>query len=174
VWDSDNGVKAKAFQRDDPRFGFAWRLSELSGDGMRVRNRAKATVHCDGCRAVAVAVEVVLVSHASGTIDATNLAVSRTDCSHCASTAVAYQFVLVSPGRLVLRRGARTALDQLAAQMRRVALAGGTDAVVRQREAALAARMAAVLRSGVVRIVDHPAPGGTPDLPRLSSTPPRS
>ncbi len=138
--------------RDDrTRRRSAWELEKTTAQTLVADNYASAVTRgCTDCHAVAVSVQVVVASRNVGDVSATNAADAVTlDCTRCASTALAYQFVVVGAGRLGLTREARTELADLRRQMRRLARHGPQDTLPAQEDA-LAARVAEVLRTGVV------------------------
>ena len=113
--------------------------------------------------------QVVIVDHAEGTVNASNVAESlNIRCAHCSSVALAYQFVIADGGRLVLRESARTRIEQLGRAMRRAAVSDLSDAQLKAREDRLAVELAGVLRTGVLRVVERPtssdAGAGTPTV----------
>ena len=156
-------TKARAHVHRDggERRAVAWRERRVTAQVLVARNRATAVARdCTDCSAVAVSVQVVVDGRNDGRVTATNRAVAATvGCTRCSATALAYQFVVAGPGRLRLTRDARDRLRDLRHEMRDVARHGDL-ADVTAREDALAARVADVLRSGVV---DTDAADGTAD-----------
>jgi hypothetical protein len=137
-------------------------VTEVGSGTVDVSNRAEAISSCDGCRSIALAVQVVIVEHAEGTVNASNVAESLTiRCSHCTAVALAYQFVIADGGRLVLRESARTRIEELGRAMRRAAVGNLPDAQLKAREDRLAIQLAGVLRTGVVRVVERPTSAGS-------------
>lgn len=144
-------ARAEAHRDGRERRAVAWRERRVTAQVLVARNRATAVARdCTGCAAVAVSVQVVVDARNDGRVTATNRAVAATvDCTRCSANALAYQFVVAGPGRLRLTRQARDRLRDLRREMRDVARHGDL-ADVTAREDALAARVADVLRSGVV------------------------
>jgi hypothetical protein len=144
-------ARATVHRDDRGRESVAWRVRTVRAPALDARNLATAvTRDCTDCHAVALSVQVVVAGRNEGRVVADNLAESVTlDCVRCASVALAYQFVVVGPGRLTLTRQARHDLADLRRQMRDVARHEvGADLVA--QEDALSARIAQVLKSGVV------------------------
>ena len=86
----------------------AWAVASLSSGP--ASNRATAAALCEGCRATAVAMQVVLADATSGAVDVANQALAVTEaCRRCRADAYAFQFVVAALGRVELSgRGGRS------------------------------------------------------------------
>jgi hypothetical protein len=129
-----------------------WMVSQVDGS-VTARNVALAVTTCDGCRAGAATIQIVLVSHADAPIDVANEATALDlGCARCEASANAHQFIAVSDGSLQLSpEGHRQlldlgeAFDRLGA--RPPAGAGEELAAVDQLAAQVEATLAAELRA---------------------------
>ena len=164
--DSDPGLSlttlATARAHRDDRLDISVQTALRTADGRRARlvNQATATAGCDGCRAVALAIQVAVVSGVQSPVAAVNHAHATTvRCRHCSSVALSYQFVVASRGRLVLRPAARQQIEALIRAMQRLSHVDLPDARLRARENALAGELSHVLRAGVRETTHHRRPG---------------
>ncbi len=134
-------------------------------------NEAIASARCKRCRAVAVSVQILLVSQLDLTrpdqlwlsnlglaLDApkgqseSSSPTTVTSCESCSTVALAYQFVVGGDGRTVIRSGARARLAQIRRQMTLLAGSTQSNRQLEAREDALARQIADVLSTGVVRL----------------------
>lgn len=131
------------------------------GPGADLTTRAEAITNCNGCRSVALAVQVAIVSHVHDRVQASNDArATNQRCKRCSSIALSYQFVVVSPDHVVLRKGSRARIELIIGEMRRLARLNLSNKRLRAREDQLAADLSTVLKHGVVRVPDRQPPGG--------------
>ena len=80
--------------------GVGGRVPRASGPAS---NRAAATAACEGCRATAVALQIVLADATSSAVDVANQALAVTaECRRCRADAYAFQFVVTALGRVEL------------------------------------------------------------------------
>jgi putative peptide zinc metalloprotease protein len=100
----DNSAVAFNTKDGSKVFRLAFSLLRLRGDAdVNVRNTALAYAHCDGCQAVAIAFEVVLVMGDPVEVSARNTAIAINDrCSGCQTLAAAHQFIVITQGRVRL------------------------------------------------------------------------
>jgi type II secretory pathway pseudopilin PulG len=89
--------------------------SQTGGDEVTSANIARAeSKDCTGCRAVAVALQAVLMTGNPSTVTPTNAAVAlNTNCTRCATFAFAYQYVVSTGGPAHLSPDGYRAIAQL-------------------------------------------------------------
>lgn len=119
-----------------------------ASDGIDETNTATAYANCDGCRAVAIAFQIVIVQIRPSTITPLNLALAVNErCSGCSALAVAHQFVVGKgePARLTSR--GRSQLLVVAADLLRIEQTYRrlTNAQIESRTSAAAARVKTIL-----------------------------
>lgn len=80
-------------------FDVAFQVRQLFSNSVNAYNQADASSrHCDGCRSIAIAFQVVADGKTPGYVNAGNNASAvNTDCVNCQTLGVAYQFVLAKP-----------------------------------------------------------------------------
>jgi hypothetical protein len=151
---------------NDRKNGISSVLRVGEGPNADLTTRAEALTNCNGCRSVALAVQVAIVGHVENQVHASNDATAiNLRCMHCSSIALSYQFVVVSRDRLVLHKGSRARIELIIGEMRRIARLNYSNRRLRVQEDLLAADLARVLKRGVVRIVDHRQPSGAAPAP---------
>ncbi len=83
------------------RFRISFKIVRTSSDVVDNGNAAVAFSSCEGCRSVAIAFQVVLVSSDPSVVTPINLAIAMNfECIDCESLASAYQWVLGTDGRV--------------------------------------------------------------------------
>lgn len=96
---------------DERETELAWGVRETDGLPAVANNTARAFALGRDHTSAAVAVQVVLASHARGTVNARNTAIARSQhCPGCSTVAAAYQFVIVSDDEVSLSRKAQVLL----------------------------------------------------------------
>jgi hypothetical protein len=154
-------AKAEPSATNDRQNGISSVLRIGEGPGADLTSRAEAITNCNGCRSVALAVQVAIVSHVADRVQAINDArATNQRCRRCSSIALSYQFVIVSPDRLALRKGSRARIELIIGEMRRIARLNYSNRRLRAQEDLLAADLGVVLKRGVVRIPERSKPGG--------------
>ena len=111
--DGENIARAVIEQDGGSASDFAWDISRQRGGVVDQHNAAHAAARCIGCRATAIAFQIVLVSGAPSRVAPINEAVALNhQCTACTVAAEARQFVRVvdAPVRLT-RRGRATLAD---------------------------------------------------------------
>lgn len=97
-------------------FDMAFGLRENDGELVDESNTATAYSTCDGCRAIAIAFQVVIVQGKPGTVVPENVALAVNEgCDGCSSLAIAHQFVVGrgEPARITKRgRGELTDVSE--------------------------------------------------------------
>jgi putative peptide zinc metalloprotease protein len=145
-------------------FDLALGLRENATDTIDESNSAVAYSTCDGCRAIAIAFQVVIVQGRPSTIVPENVAVAVNEgCSGCSSLALAHQFV-VGKGRpaRITKTGRRELLDvtedlvRLERSYKRF-----TNAEIEARVDADAAKVRAILDTELVAVDGS---GAKPDV----------
>lgn len=114
-------------------------------------NLAEAYAHdCTGCRAVAVAFQVVLVPGAPHTVTPGNLASAANErCTNCTAIAVAKQQLVYSHGATRLDDDAREQVQAIAAKVRAVTTSGADAATIDAQLAPLFDQLIAAVNSGL-------------------------
>jgi putative peptide zinc metalloprotease protein len=89
---ADNAAVAINTKDGKSIFDFAFSIRRVAGDVVDETNAAVAYNECEECRAVAVAIQIVLVVGHPSVVTPTNLAVAvNYQCTLCESLAMAYQ-----------------------------------------------------------------------------------
>lgn len=143
-----NEQDARALQRA----GFS--LQRELGDTVDNRNAAAAVSSgCEGCRTVAVALQVVLVESDPSTVVPENLALAlNQQCTGCESMAAAYQYVLTTDG---IVRFTPEGQQQMSAIEHEISDIAGSSLPFPELEAALDVQVARywdVVESELVRV----------------------
>jgi putative peptide zinc metalloprotease protein len=114
-------------------------------------NLAEAYAHdCTGCRAVAVAFQVVLVPGSPSTVTPGNLAsANNTRCDRCTAIAIAKQYLVYSHGARSIDRDAQREVNRIAAQVRSVTTSGASYDEINARLEPLYDRLVQVVRNGL-------------------------
>jgi hypothetical protein len=133
------------------------RLHLTSKDAVRAGNVAYATTACDGCHATAISFQVVVADQAPTSLELGNLAwATNTGCADCEAVAMAYQFVLAVDGNARITGAGRRQLDQIDADLARLARSGGAADDIQQAVQGYAIQVAGVLTTELrVRPVVH-------------------
>jgi len=119
---------------------------QTRADSVTATNAAVAYAACDGCRAVALSVQVVVADGGPSSLDLGNVAVAMTEeCTGCEAVAVAYQLVVASDDRLRLSRAGHRELAGLRRDLRRLARSDLAPLDVQAQADALMAQVTATL-----------------------------
>lgn len=90
----DNAAVATNTKDGTSIFKFAFSIKRVTDDVVDNGNAAVAYSSCDSCQAVALAIQIVLVSSDPSVVSPENLAIAiNEDCNLCETLAAAYQFV---------------------------------------------------------------------------------
>jgi type II secretory pathway pseudopilin PulG len=111
----DNIVVANATAERHTVIRSALDTAQTGADEVTSANIARAeSKDCTGCRAVAVALQAVLMTGNPSTVTPTNAAIAlNTNCTHCATFAFAYQYVVSTGGPARLSPDGYRAIGQL-------------------------------------------------------------
>ena len=114
-------------------------------------NQAVANSHdCTGCRAVAVAFQVVLVPGQPADVQPVNEAVAyNVSCLKCVSVAIAKQYLLYSHGATSIDQDAQREVARIRAQVDSVARSGVDPATMASQLEPLYNRLIQVVRDGL-------------------------
>jgi putative peptide zinc metalloprotease protein len=158
----EDNVATAVVENDGGRaFDFAFEvLTPRGGAVLDNFNAANAGARCTGCRATAIAFQVVLVSGLPDRVEPHNRAVAVNDsCTECVVTAEARQFVRVVDQPVKFTDEGREVLADVRRQLR--ALEGQDLSVAQIHEVVEAqeARVRAVLADDVVAKADDSEPG---------------
>ena len=108
-------------------------------------NLARATTTCDGCKATAVAFEVVVASRGKS-LTANNTALAlNTECTRCSSTALAYQFVIATDRLTLMTVKGRIKLALINVKLSALARSGCSPETVQARAEAYADQVRTIL-----------------------------
>ena len=136
-------------QRDRKnRYQVAFRVENGRGDQLTASNLAVAHADCTGCRTVALAVQIGILTSSMPSVSAdnTSIAVNET-CEACVTFAAAQQFLLVTDRPLQITRAGQARLAAIRTQLRRLAASRATAAQVQQGLAVLEGQVFEVLAS---------------------------
>lgn len=133
-----------------------YKLTKSSGLA-HITNRARARATCDGCRSVAVSIQIVLVTTAD-TNPMNDSSAINLDCVGCESLAVARQIVLVMEGTGTFKAAARDRLRGLANRLQNLDYAGLPLGDLEAEINLIADNMARTVLSGFVGTNDDTIP----------------
>jgi hypothetical protein len=122
-----NSATATANARRTKDSDVSFDTDRMDGRRINVVNSAKSlSVSCTGCKAVAIAVQIVLAEGSVSSVVASNSALAENrDCTLCDTTALAYQFVIAPGTRDVwLTAQGRLALVSIEWRLRALAQSG--------------------------------------------------
>jgi putative peptide zinc metalloprotease protein len=115
---TDNIATAIVEQDGGSASDFAWDISKQRGGVVDHRNEANAAARCTGCKATAIAFQIVIASDANQVVPI-NLAVALNhQCTECTVIAEARQFVRVFDRRVKLTRAGRAELSDVRLALR--------------------------------------------------------
>jgi putative peptide zinc metalloprotease protein len=111
-------------------FRLAFDLRYILDGAVDHSNSAVAYASCDGCRTIAVAIQLLIAMGEFQTVAPTNTAVSFNDrCPACETLAFAYQLVLVLPD---LRHLTQAGRDKIVTILAAVVLLGSSDTPINE------------------------------------------
>jgi hypothetical protein len=149
---------------DNPSvFDLALGYRENATDVVDEANDAFAHSTCDGCRAVALAYQVVIVQGTPSQVTPANVAVALNEnCTGCSSLALAYQFVVGKGEPARITSSGRKQLFAVGDDLLRLErdYTQFTDAEIQTRADADAAKIKSILNAELVPV--HP--GAHPDV----------
>jgi putative peptide zinc metalloprotease protein len=120
--EGDNVAVAIVTKDGSSKAKVSFRIVRTSDDVIDNGNVAVAFASCEGCRSVAIAVQVVLVSGTPSTVIPENFAIALNfECIDCATLASAYQFVLGVDGNVHFSPEGNRALAEIRKQIRELA-----------------------------------------------------
>ena len=128
-------------------FRLAFNIRRVTGDVVDQTNAAIAFSSCQECRAIAISIQVLLVSGSPSVVSPTNLAFAVNDrCTLCDSLALAYQFAVGGGERLRLTALGRQQVAEIRRELRELrGQEGLSDAELDARVGELMDRLAGVL-----------------------------
>jgi putative peptide zinc metalloprotease protein len=166
---TDRDNTAEAVNRDDGALvlRLAFDLQFIVGGEVDQSNAAIAHASCDGCRTIAIAIQLLIATGDLEAIDPTNVAVALNEaCTSCETLAYAYQLVFATPERLRLTTEGRT---QLAAILAAVWLAASSDVPIQELRAQLDGLMLELREVMATELVPAAAPEAS--TPQTTATP---
>lgn len=125
-------------------------VSSVGADNIGSENLASATSSCVGCRTVAAAMQVVLITSNASVIAPTNAAVAfNGGCDSCETFAFAYQYVITTGGPVYLTAAGQLEVQRIRAEVAAVAasdlalpdLAARLDALYEELKATINAEL---------------------------------
>ncbi len=132
-------------------FDFQWSLDRQKGGVVDHRNIANAAARCTGCRATAIAFQVVLATGSPSSVTPHNQAVAINDqCTQCVVYAGARQFVRVVAGEANFTEAGRATLADVRKDLRALE---GQDLDVAALQAAVETQEARVLNVLTTQVV---------------------
>lgn len=154
----DNVVLAIATQDEPTVERSALALDRTNADEVRSANVARAEARdCTGCRAVAVALQAVLVTGDPATVAPANVGLAvNTNCTRCASFAFAYQYVVSTGGPARLTSDGYRTIAGLRREASGLARSGLPFPELDARLKDVAARLKATVDAELVRGGYHP------------------
>ena len=148
----DNAAVAINTKDGSSIFKFAFSIRRVAGDVVDQTNAAVAYSQCEQCRAVAVAIQIVLVVGHPSVVTPGNLALAvNYQCTLCESVALAYQFVIGVPADFHFSAEALREMAQIRKEIRRLRKEDLPVAELRARIDALADRLRELIREDIRR-----------------------
>lgn len=149
----DNAALAINTEDGASIFDFAFSIRRVAGDVVDETNTAVAYNECEECRAVAVAIQIVLVVGHPSVVTPGNIAVAvNYECTLCESLAMAYQFVIGVPEDFRFSGGAMREIKHIRNEIRKLLKQDDLSiAELRTRIDALADRLRVILREDIKR-----------------------
>jgi hypothetical protein len=147
----DNFVQVQATQDRPTVERSAVQVVANTTDTVDNGNLAEAYAHdCTGCRAVAVAFQVVLVPGSPHTVTPGNLASAANErCTSCTSLAFAKQYLLYTHGATAIDNDARREVARISAQVRKVTTSGADGPTMDAQLAPLFDRLVSAVENGL-------------------------
>jgi putative peptide zinc metalloprotease protein len=145
-------------------FEFAFDIRRVAGDVVDETNAAVAYNECEQCRAVAVAIQIVLVVGHPSVVTPENVAVAvNYQCTLCESLAMAYQFVIGVPADFHFSGKARSEIVHIRNEIRKLRKEELPLDELRRRIDALADRLRQVIREDIQRYEERKRRRGDDD-----------
>ena len=133
------------------RFRLAFAIHSAAGRVVTPSNLALAYARCASCRTVAIAFQVVLVTHDPTDLSPTNLALATNDhCQSCDTLASAYQFVILTGGPVRFTERGQRQIATIKRQLSALDRPGLSAQEIGARVDALAGRLQLVLDTQLV------------------------
>ncbi len=121
-------------------FRFAFEIRRVAGEVVDNQNVAVAYSSCTGCRTLAIAIQIVIVTGSPSIVTPVNAAVAvNENCTLCETFASAYQFVIGGSGPLRLTGEGQSRIRAIANEVRRL---GRSDLPIEEIQARLDELMA--------------------------------
>jgi putative peptide zinc metalloprotease protein len=175
----DNAAVAINTQDGSSIFKLAFSIRRVTGDVVDETNTAVAYNECEQCRAVAVAIQIVLVVGSPSVVTPGNVAVAvNYQCTLCESLAMAYQFVIGVPADFHFTGHAMSEIREIRREIWKLRKEDLTIAELRERIDALAQRLRVLIRGEIERHEarakrerDERERGQSPQPPPVTTTP---
>ena len=136
----DNLALAINTQDGSSLFRFAFEIRRVAGEVVDNQNVAVAYSSCTGCRTLAIAIQIVIVTGSPSIVTPVNAAVAvNENCTLCETFASAYQFVIGGSGPLRLTGEGQSRIRAIANEVRRL---GESDLPIEEIQARLDELMA--------------------------------
>ena len=121
-------------------FRFAFEIRRVAGEVVDNQNVAVSYASCTGCRTLAIAIQIVIVTGSPGTVTPVNAAIALNEnCTLCETFASAYQFVIGGSGPLRLTGEGQSRIRHIANEVREL---GRSDLPIDEIQARLDELMA--------------------------------
>jgi putative peptide zinc metalloprotease protein len=173
----DNAAVAINTKDGSSIFKFAFTIRRVAGDVVDETNTAVAYNECEECRAVAVAMQIVLVVGHPSVVTPENVAVAvNYECTLCESLAMAYQFVIGVPADFEFSEQALREMARIRKEIRRLRKEELSIDELHTRIDALADELRTVVREDIERYDTRPRrdddeDGGSPPPPTTTTVP---
>jgi putative peptide zinc metalloprotease protein len=160
-------------------FKFAFAIRRTAGEVVDETNAAVAFNQCEECRAVAVAIQIVLVVGHPSVVTPENVALAvNYECTLCEALAMAYQFVIGVPADFEFSEEALREMAEIRKEIRRLRKEDLPIGDLAARIDALAERLGEVVREDIRRheestrrVDDDDDDGPRPPPPTTTTTP---
>jgi putative peptide zinc metalloprotease protein len=147
----DNSAIAINTRDDTEVFRLAFDIRRAMTGVVDHQNAAVAYASCDGCTAIAIAMQAVLVGVQADTVTPANLALAITEqCTLCTAMASAYQFVLGTDGPAHFTPDGNRAISDIRGRLGELRHAQLSPAELDARLSALYDELGTVLRDELV------------------------
>jgi putative peptide zinc metalloprotease protein len=171
---ADNAAVAINTKDGKSIFDFAFSIRRVAGDVVDETNAAVAYNECEECRAVAVAIQIVLVVGHPSVVTPTNLAVAvNYQCTLCESLAMAYQFVIGVPAGFDFSKDALEEIRRIRQEIKRLGKEDLPLDELRTRIDALADRLRTILRDEIAHYEEREKRRAGDDDRERRPSPPR-
>ena len=151
----DNAAVAINTKDGSSVFRLAFSIRRVAGDVVDNTNAAVAYSNCEGCKSVAIAVQIVLVTGNPSVVTPTNLALAvNYECTLCETFAAAYQFVIGGNGQLTFTPEGLRELNAIRHELGRLKKEDLSTAELKARVDELMNRLKSVLETQLVPVGD--------------------